>query len=82
MNEQKWQRKEKKQYNLRSVSNSVQLPVQIHMNSDSDFLSKLAKNQQNSDADESDMSDLDCSALVESSGDEQNLPHQKYTQYF
>ena len=42
--------KGKKQYNLRSVSNSVQLPVQIHMNSDS------------------------CSAVVESSGDEQNPP--------
>ena len=66
--------KGKKQYNLHSVSNSVQLPVQIHMNSDSDFLSKLAKNHQNSDADESDMSDLDCSAVVESSGDEQNPP--------
>ena len=66
--------KGKKQYNLRSVSNSVQLPAQIHMNSDSDFLSKLAKNQQNSDADESHMSDLDCSAVVESSGDEQNPP--------
>ena len=52
--------KGKKQYNLCSVSNSVQLPVQIHVNSDSDFLSKLAKNQQNSDADESDISDLDC----------------------
>ena len=70
--------KGKKQYNLRSVSNSVQLPVQIHMNSDSEFLSKLAKNQQNSDADESDISDLDCSAVVESSGDEQN-PHFKNT---
>ena len=62
----------KKQYNLRSASNSVQLPMQIHMNSDSDFLSKLEKNQQNSD--ESDISDLDCSAVVESSGDEQNSP--------
>ena len=54
--------KGKKQYNLRSVSNSVQLPVQIHMTSDSEFLSKLSKNQQNSDADESDISDLDCSS--------------------
>ena len=67
-------RERQKQYNLHSVSNSVQLPVQIHMNSDSDFLSKLAKNHRNSDADESDMSDLDCSAVVESSGDEQNPP--------
>ena len=64
--------KGKKQYNLRSVSNSVQLPVQIHMTSDSEFLSKLSKNQKNSDADESDISDLDCSAVVDSSGDEQN----------
>ena len=64
--------KGKIQYNLRSVSNSVQLPVQIHINRDSDFLSKLSKNQQNSDADESDISDLDCSAVMESSGDEQN----------
>ena len=64
--------KGKKQYNLRSVSNSVQLPVQIHMTSDSKFLSKLSKNQNNSDADESDISDLDCSAVVESSDDEQN----------
>ena len=55
--------KGKKQYNLRSVSNSVQLPEQIHMSSDSEFLSKLSKNQQNSDADESDISDLNCSAL-------------------
>ena len=44
------------------------------MTNDSEFLSKLSKNQQNSDADESDMSDLDCSAVVESSGDEQNPP--------
>ena len=70
--------KGKKQYNLRSVSNSVQLPVQIHMNSDSDFLSKLAKNQQNLDADESDISDLDYSAVVESLADEQN-PSIKHT---
>ena len=49
--------KGKRQYNLRSVSNSV--PVQIHMASDSEFLSK---NQQNLDADESDISDLNCSA--------------------
>ena len=42
------------------------------MTSDSEFLSKLSKNQQNSDADESDISDFNCSALVESSDDEQN----------
>ena len=64
--------KGKQQYNLRSVSDSVQLPVQIHMASDAEFLSKLSKNQQNSDADESEISDLYCSALVESSDDEQN----------
>ena len=63
--------KGKRQYNLRSVSDSVQLPVQIHMASDTEFLSKLSKNQQNSDADESEISDLNCSALVESSDDEQ-----------
>ena len=42
------------------------------MTSDSEFLSKLSKNQKNSDTDESNISDLDCSAVVESSGDEQN----------
>ena len=63
--------KGKRQYNLRSVSYSVQLPVQIHMASDAEFLSKLSNNQQNSDAGESEISDLNCSALVESSDDEQ-----------
>ena len=33
----------KRQYNLHSTSNSVQLPVEIHMASDSDFISKLSK---------------------------------------
>ena len=54
------------------MSDSVQLPVQIHMASDAEFLSKLSKNQQNSDADESEISDLNCSALVERSDNEQN----------
>ena len=67
---------DKRQYNLRSGSNSVQLPVQIHMASDSDFVSKLSQNQQNSDADESVSSDLNCSALVKSSDDEQNPNNQ------
>ena len=71
--------KGKMQYNLRSVSNSVQLPVQIHMASDSEFLSKLSQNQKNSDVDESDISDLNCSALVESSDDEQK-PHSQNIQ--
>ena len=64
--------KGQRQYNICSVLDSVQLPVQIHMASDAEFLSKLSKSQQNSDADESEISDLNCSALVESSDDEQN----------
>ena len=56
--------KDKWQYNLRSGSNSVHLPVQIHMASE--FVSKLASNQ------ESVSSDLNCSALFESSDNEQN----------
>ena len=44
---------DKQHYNLRSGSNSVQLPVQIHMASDSEFVSKLSQSQQNLDVDDS-----------------------------
>ena len=63
---------DKRHYNLRSGVISVQLPVQIHMASDSEFVSKLSENQQNSDADGSASFDLNYSAIVESSDDEQN----------
>ena len=62
---------DKRHYNLRSGTNTVQLPVQIHMSTDSEFMSKIPQNDQNSDSDDSVASELDCSAIVESSDSEQ-----------
>ena len=57
-------------YNLRSGTDTVQLHVQIHMSTDSDSMSKISQNDQNSDSDDSIASELDCSAIVESSDSE------------
>ena len=73
--------KDKRQYNLRSGTNSVHLPVQIHMATDSEFVSNLANNQENSDVDKLVSFELNCSALLESSDDEQN-PSTQNTKYF
>ena len=56
-------------YNLRS-GNTVQLPVQIHMSNDSEFLTQISQNHHNSDSDDSADSELDCSAVVENSDTE------------
>ena len=58
-------------YNLRSGTNTVQLPVQIHMSNDSEFLTHISQNDQNSDSDDSAASELDCSAVIENSDTEQ-----------
>ena len=62
---------DKRHYNLRSGTNTVQLPVQIHMSNDSEFLTRILQNDQNSDSDDSASSELDCSAVVENSDTEQ-----------
>ena len=62
---------DKRHYNLRSGTDTVQLPVQIHMSIDSNFLSKISQNDQNSESDDSVESELDCSEIVESSDNEQ-----------
>ena len=51
-------------YNSSSGSDTVKLPVQIHMSNDSDFVSKILENDL--DLDDSIASDLNCSAVVES----------------
>ena len=61
---------DKRHYNLRSGTNTVQLPVQIHMSNDSEFLTQISQNDQN-DLDDSAASELDCSAVIENSDTEQ-----------
>ena len=61
---------DKRHYNLRSGTNTVQLPVQIHMSNDSEFLTQISQNDQNSDSDDSAESELDCSAVAENSDTE------------
>ena len=62
---------DKQHYNLRSGTNIVQLPVQIQMETDSDFISKISQNDQNSDSNDSALSELDCSAIIDDSDSEQ-----------
>ena len=79
---------DKRHYNLRSGANTVQLPVQIHMSNDSDFTSKISQNDQNSDSNDSAASELDCTAIIESSDSEQTSGKEskqstsQYTKYF
>ena len=61
---------DKRHYNLCSGTNTVQLPVQIHMSNDSEFLTQISQNDQNSDSDDSAESELDCSAVAENSDTE------------
>ena len=63
---------DKRHYNLRSGTNTT-LPVQIHMATDSEFMSKISQNDQNTDSDDSVASELDCSAIVENS-DSEHIP--------
>ena len=44
----------KRHYNLHSGTNTIQLRVQIHMSDDSEFVSKIIQNEQNSDSEHSD----------------------------
>ena len=60
---------DKRHYNLRSGTNTI-LPVQIHMATDSEFMSKISQNDQNSDSDDSVACELDCSAIIENSNSE------------
>ena len=57
---------DKRHYNLRSDTNT-KIPVQIHMATDSEFMSKISQNDQNSGSDDSVASELDCSAIVKNS---------------
>ena len=61
---------EKKQYNLRSGSETVKLPVQIQISNDSEFLARVIQNDQDSDSGESCDSNLNCSAVIENSDNE------------
>ena len=61
---------EKKQYNLRSGSETVKLPVQIQISNDSEFLARVTQNDQDSDLGGSCDSDLNCSAVIENSDNE------------
>ena len=56
---------DKRHYNLSSGSDTVKIPVQIHMLMIQTFLKNL-ENDQDSDLDVSIASDLNCSAVVES----------------
>ena len=72
---------EKKKYNLRSAkSNSLEVPVQLQISNDNDFITNLldsqtlAMSQQESQNSSSD-SDLDCSAIVnETDSDDASNP--------
>ena len=68
---------EKKHYNLHSGNDTVKLPVHI-LSNDSEFLNKVLQNDQDSDSGESSDSDLNCSAVIENSNneqiDKQNIP--------
>ena len=49
----------------------VKLPVQIQVSNDSEFLTRVTQNNQDSDSDKSCDSDLNGSAVVENSDNEQ-----------
>ena len=66
---------EKKHYNLRSGNETVKLPVQIQLSNDSEFLNRMIQNGQDSDSGEFCDSDLNCSAVVENSDNEQVDKH-------
>ena len=66
---------EKKNYNLCSGNDTVKLPVQIQLSNDSEFLNRMIQNDQDSDSGESCDSDLNCSAVVENSNNEQVDKH-------
>ena len=70
---------DKRHHNLRSGIDTVQLPVQIHMSNESEFMSKLAQNEHDLDADDFGTSEFNCSAIVESSGSERT-PGRQTTQ--
>ena len=55
---------DKRHNNLCSGTDTVQLPVQIHMSNDSEFVSKIIKNQQDLNSFDSDTSGLNCSAVL------------------
>ena len=58
---------DKKHYNLRSGSETGKLPVQNKMSDDSAFLANVVQQDQDSDSDESCDSELNWSAVAESS---------------
>ena len=62
---------DKKHYNLRSSSDTVNFPSHIRISNDSEFLNKVLQNYQDSDSGDSSDSDLNCSAVVENSDNEQ-----------
>ena len=65
---------DKRHYKMCSGTDTVQLPVQIHMSNNSEFMSKISQNEQDSHSDK-----LNYNAVVESS-DSERTP--KYTKYF
>ena len=67
---------DKRHFHLCFGTDTVQLNVQIHMLSDSDFVSKFSHNQPDSDSNDSVSSDLNCSAVVEISDSEQTPNNQ------
>ena len=71
----KWLRVKTKHYNLHSGNETVKLPVQIQLANDCEFLNSMIQNDQDSDSGESCESDLNCSAVVENSDNEQVDKH-------
>ena len=79
---------EKKKYNLRSAkSNSLEVPVELQISNDNDFITNLldsqtlAMSQQESQNSSSD-SDLDCSAIVnETDSDDASNPVRSFNRF-
>ena len=63
---------EKKHYNLRSGNETVTLPVQTQLSNDSEFLNRMIQNYQDSKSGDS---DLNYSAVIENSDNEQVDKH-------